>query len=377
MIHNNKIRKTVLLIVSILTINSCHSQEKENTMDKKETEIIESYFINQKFKNTKENFDKINMDLLGVRPDKLQDGYNNILIFNEATNYQISKEGKYIKIGNDILPDLDNVRANINNNQKYPYFEELLTLNKIIYQNDLTSILSVATKNPDLATDLVVLFNYEKNEALFNSAVKNIENWDDIEQSSKLSFVFYNNNTNSFKIREKLLESLKSKDSFLYALTTYLTDNKDNIVKTNGIEHSSIEKAIAYLLQLGFTGKENIDIQSDKSYLLLNNVYISHPELKKSFQKNNYYGYTSLEKYSKDYSLLQEDNQEKKYSTIVDPDGFTNLRKDKNTTAQILQKIKTGEQVEVLDQNGDWWLVVSKEGKKGYVHKSRIKYLIK
>ena len=363
--------KPFLVLFSLLLFSCSGNQEVK--IVEKETEIIESYFINQKFKNTKENFDKINMDLLGVRHDKLQDGYNNILIFNEATNYQISKEGKYIKIGNDILPDLDNVRANINNNQKYPYFEELLTLNKIIYQNDLTSILSVATKNPDLATDLVVLFNYEKNEALFNSAVKNIENWDDIEQSSKLSFVFYNNNTNSFKIREKLLESLKSKDSFLYALTTYLTDNKDNIVKKNGIEHSSIEKAIAYLLQLGFTGKENVDIQSDKSYLLLNNVYISHPELKKSFQKNNYYGYTSLEKYSKDYSLLQEDNQEKKYSTIVDPDGFTNLRKDKNTTAQILQKIKTGEQVEVLDQNGDWWLVVSKEGKKGYVHKSRIK----
>lgn len=373
MIRNKKIRKTVFIIVSILTINSCHSQEKENTMDKKETEIIESYFSNHKFKNTKENFDKINMDLLGIRPDKLQDGYNDILIFNEATNYQISKEGKYIKIGNDILPDLDNVEASINSNQKYPYFEELLTLNKIIYQNDLTSILSVASKNPDLATDLVVLFNYEKNEALFNSAVKNIQSWDDIEQSSRLSFIFYNNNTNSFKIREKLLESLKSKDSFLYALTTYLADNKDNIVKTNGIEHSSIEKAIAYLLQLSFTGKENVDIQSDKSYLLLNNVYISHPELNKSFQKNNYYGYTSLEKYSKDYGLLQEDNQEKKYSTIIDPDGFTNLRKDKNTTSQILQKINTGEQVEVLDQNGDWWLVVSKEGKKGYVHKSRIK----
>lgn len=57
---------------------------------------------------------------------------------------------------------------------------------------------------------------------------------------------------------------------------------------------------------------------------------------------------------------------------IQDPDGFTNLRKDKNASSQILQKIKTGEQIEVLDQNGDWWLVVSKEGKKGYVHKSRI-----
>jgi uncharacterized protein YgiM (DUF1202 family) len=59
---------------------------------------------------------------------------------------------------------------------------------------------------------------------------------------------------------------------------------------------------------------------------------------------------------------------------IQDSDGYTNLRKDKNASSQILQKINTGEQIEVLDQSGDWWLVVSKEGKKGYVHKSRIQF---
>lgn len=373
MIRNKKIKKTVFLIMAIMTINSCHSQEKENIMDKKETEIIESYFNTHKFKNTEEQFNKVNEDLLGIKPGKLQDGYNDFLAFHEATNYQISKEGKYIKIGNDILPDLDNVKVDINNNKKLPYFEELLSLNKIIYQNDLTSTLNVASKNPDLATDLVVLFNYEKNEALFNAAVRNIQNWDDIEQSSRLSFIFYNNTANSFKLREKLLVSLKSKDSFLYALTIYLANNKENITKTNGIPQPTLEKAIAYLLQLGFIGKENIDIQSNQSYLLLNNIYTSHPELKELFQKNRYYGYPSLEKYSKEYGLLQEDLQEKIYATIVDPDGYTNLRKDKNTTSQILQKINTGEKIEVLDQSGDWWLVVSKEGKKGYVHKSRIK----
>lgn len=131
-------------------------------MDSKETEIIESYFKNNKFENTKEQFNKINADLLGIKPEKLQDGYNDFLAFNEATNYQISKEGKYIKIGNDILPDLDSVQLNINSNKKFPYFEEILSLNKIIYQNDLTSILNVTSKNPDLATDLVILFNYEK-----------------------------------------------------------------------------------------------------------------------------------------------------------------------------------------------------------------------
>ncbi|WP_408915860.1 SH3 domain-containing protein [Chryseobacterium sp. CFS7] len=35
--------------------------------------------------------------------------------------------------------------------------------------------------------------------------------------------------------------------------------------------------------------------------------------------------------------------------------------------------MKSGEQVKLLDQNGDWWLVETKDGKKGYIHKSRIK----
>ena len=130
MTHNKKIKRLTLLILSFIAFVSCHSQEKESIMEKKETKIIENYFAKQRFKNTEENFNKVNQNLLGILPNQLQNGYNNLMIFNESTDYQISKEGKFIKIGNDILPDLDSI--NLENNQKHPYFEELVTLNKII-----------------------------------------------------------------------------------------------------------------------------------------------------------------------------------------------------------------------------------------------------
>lgn len=67
----------------------------------------------------------------------------------------------------------------------------------------------------------------------------------------------------------------------------------------------------------------------------------------------------------------------KKYTSlgyfINDSDGYTNLRKDKSTSSEILQKIKTGEEIVVLENSGDWWFVESKEGKKGYVYKTKIK----
>ncbi|KQT24179.1 hypothetical protein ASG22_09190 [Chryseobacterium sp. Leaf405] len=58
---------------------------------------------------------------------------------------------------------------------------------------------------------------------------------------------------------------------------------------------------------------------------------------------------------------------------IEDPDGYTNLRKEKNASSEILQKIQSGETIEVLDNTGDWFQVKTKKGKTGYVHKSRIK----
>ncbi|UHO37071.1 SH3 domain-containing protein [Chryseobacterium capnotolerans] len=48
---------------------------------------------------------------------------------------------------------------------------------------------------------------------------------------------------------------------------------------------------------------------------------------------------------------------------IIDPDGYTNLRKDKNTSSEILQKVKSGEHIDVLDNTGDWFLVKTKKEK--------------
>ncbi|MDR3025159.1 SH3 domain-containing protein [Chryseobacterium sp.] len=45
----------------------------------------------------------------------------------------------------------------------------------------------------------------------------------------------------------------------------------------------------------------------------------------------------------------------------MDPDGYTNLRKEKSTNSEILQKIKSGEYINVLNNTDDWFLVKTKE----------------
>jgi hypothetical protein len=57
--------------------------------------------------------------------------------------------------------------------------------------------------------------------------------------------------------------------------------------------------------------------------------------------------------------------------TINDPDGYTNVREEKNSTSKILFKINEGEEFKVLSKKGDWWEIEFNE-KTGFVHKSRI-----
>lgn len=88
--------------------------------------------------------------------------------------------------------------------------------------------------------------------------------------------------------------------------------------------------------------------------------------------ENNYYKQNILPTLKK-YIIASNEKSDQLKGVINDPDGYTNLRKEKNTQSEILQKIKSGERIEVLDNSGNWFLIKTKEGKQGYVHKSRIK----
>ena len=58
---------------------------------------------------------------------------------------------------------------------------------------------------------------------------------------------------------------------------------------------------------------------------------------------------------------------------ISDPDGYTNVREDKNTSSKIITTVDSGLPIRVLDTTGNWWQVMTKDNEIGYIHKSRIK----
>ncbi|MBS7231161.1 SH3 domain-containing protein [Flavobacterium psychroterrae] len=361
-------------ILLILLNISCQGQDnKKNNIEKKEIEMFTSVLNKSNYKNTKENFENVNKDIIGIDASDLKEGYNDINILDESIDYQISKEGRYIKIGSDILPDIDNIKED--KLISYPYMKSLINLNKILYLNDVPSILGTSQKDIDLARDIVVLFNYEKNESFLKKVSDNIGDWDDFSNNFKLSIVFYNKD---HAIRKKVLKYLSKNQELIYHITFYLEDKRKDIIKVNKLSTENIDEAIAYLLNLGLNGKSNADIDTDNdmSYRLLNNILIAHPKIVMSFEKNDYYRHEDLRFFVKVFHTMQENNDklsDAKIYYIQDPDGFTNLRKDKNGTSDIIQKIKSGEKIDVLDDSGNWWFIQTKSGNKGYVYKTKIK----
>lgn len=62
-------------------------------------------------------------------------------------------------------------------------------------------------------------------------------------------------------------------------------------------------------------------------------------------------------------------------AVIDDPDGYTNIRSQKNAKSQITARVVRGEQFYTYMQDGNWWQVRTQQGKMGYMHISRIKLI--
>lgn len=62
-------------------------------------------------------------------------------------------------------------------------------------------------------------------------------------------------------------------------------------------------------------------------------------------------------------------------AVIDDPDGYTNVRSMKSASSDIVTKVYEGEESYTYVQDGNWWLIRTKDGKIGYIHISRIKLI--
>jgi ribosomal protein L40E len=82
---------------------------------------------------------------------------------------------------------------------------------------------------------------------------------------------------------------------------------------------------------------------------------------------------------STDNTSVTEKKEEKKsyglMAVINDPDGYTYIRSGPGTQYEIIGTVVENEVFYVISTEGNWWRIRTKDGKEGYMHKSRIRIL--
>lgn len=60
-------------------------------------------------------------------------------------------------------------------------------------------------------------------------------------------------------------------------------------------------------------------------------------------------------------------------ATVVDPDGWTNLRAGPSASSAVVGRITEGEEFWTRPRDGLWWKARTASGVEGYVHRSRVR----
>ncbi|SIS65219.1 SH3 domain-containing protein [Chryseobacterium ureilyticum] len=377
--------KRIFFLFRILIVTSaiaCNGQDKNSDMKK-----TAPYNVSQVGDGKKFNYDNFSIEIIEKAKKDLKNfGFKfpareifreRILkvygmdIFKYDNNIIALRPSDFpeivIKNENYIL-----VQDSDSNNEFFINSEMLYYYNKFVFYNDKNAFNLLKAINPYLLKDLVIVYGYDEDKELIKYVFKD---YDFSNEVNTHDLIFsYNPENNKYKIRKAIMDDIENfvyggrVEDFSYAkegngynsiseIIQKIEDEKNNYINP--------DETIAYLydkeLQIGILGY--IQKKLDNS-----------PDYAKFLKKNDFYKFEKLKQYVEViYQPSESLEIENVIYTIHDPDGYTNLRKDKSTSSEILQKVKSGEHIEVLDNTGDWFLVKTKEGKEGYIHKSRMK----
>ena len=364
----------ITLIFFILILVSC----KNN--DKKEIKNLQQapYNIDDIGDGNKFNYDTLSIDYINEKRKILLDQgfkFPDNELFNKKvlevfkTNLPIYNNN-IVRLRNSMFPEIA-IRAerciifedpdnNFQNQELYHY-------NSFVFYENKSSLNWLKANGKQLLEDLVVAYGYTGNDEL-NSMI--FKNYDYLSPTSFKELIF--DDAEKLKIRENVLNQIimysyggpteelsyaKEGNGLIrsYTIIENIDKNKDDY------DNPDKTKAILFEMQLqvGITG-------------FVDNYIEDNPEFKNKLKKENFYNFERLKEYILIIYQNKDDKNDIKTYIIRDTDGYTNLRKEKSTTSAILEKVKTGETIEVLEQSGDWYLVKTKAGNQGYIFKTKI-----
>ena len=370
-----------IIIVLILTTLGCNNNKNnQTTKEAIATEEVNNEVADNGKKSTSEDMDKYEQILKNngfkFPSDEI---YNKKIkeVFGLDLKDYAGQEFVDIKVDLESFEESNSFPEAIVNKKFIFWYPEanddgwddlaFVNINKYIFYNDKAALVYLRAKDGNAyIARLVSYFGYDYDKELINHMFSNSKT----ELKYYYSYFFGRKGFNGkLQLRREFFDiyfkANPKTDIYQSKFIDHIIDNK----KYEGNK----EADIAYLLNkmvVQCYAAAYVNCGSVDSYLDLNRY------LREDFRKNKFYNFEELRSYI-EYSY-EVDYLNEKRKQIKDPDGYTNLRSGKSTSSEIVDKLKTGTYVEIIDDTEDWWYVEVMEGekireyKKGYVHKSKI-----
>lgn len=310
--NNNAMKRTIILFMITMLVISCNSQTKEKKMEVKESikknedklyaeymplmrDLLKNnnykFLEHSVFKNTVIEYFGVDTDNAKFNDVYLESGLGYTALSNEGfiDTYQVDRG--IIDGAGDAFADI--LKDGLNND----YNIDFINYNKVLFNDDLSAI-SKVNVDKDKVEDIVVYLNYEKNNILNNSFVKNIKKVDNYNESFKWHLLWYNNKTKPDVIRKKILQDIADKKpDFIFDLAYFLNNNSNKI--KDKVDAVLIDETLAFLIEVELQHYNDKDLNDNKGYSLLNNFYVQNPTLLERFKSKKFYGYSLIDSYTK------------------------------------------------------------------------------
>jgi hypothetical protein len=260
--------------------------------------------------------------------------------------------------------------------------KKFITYNKLLF-NDIADN-EFFLKNPSMLIEIVLYFNYENNNVLYEKAIPSIQ----INDITTLPYIlFYNNYHKGYKVR--LLNDLYAYQGIaaIKHLLTLLNDNWNEMNSGSYLLEKKVlvpqdvrDKALLHLLKI--VSQHNDQQRSREESQLLAYHYLRQfmdkdPQLATRLQENNYYD-MGLALQPEQKQLLSISNNQLLTNVFItqSADNYVNIRQAATTKASVIQQLPNKYKVTKLHTESSWYYVKSMEddGLTGYIHISQLVY---
>ncbi|MEM5541092.1 SH3 domain-containing protein [Olleya sp. AS48] len=244
--------------------------------------------------------------------------------------------------------------------------ELLYNYNQYVFYNSEKSFVWLKDNNSFLLKELVTTYGNTHDKDLLQFVFHKV----DFNSKIEIQELIFQYKDSKYFLRTEMINKIRAiayngkeassfsdviNEDFYYTLPKIIDK-----ISINQALYNTPEKSIAFLLnelaKSGITG--SID-----SYLNNNSNFL------KILVDQNYFDNAKLKEY---VTVIYTLEKKTVLVQVIDKDGYTNLRKSPNSKSEIIQQIKTGDNLEVITTDGDWILVKTNENQKGYVHKTKV-----